>query len=224
MIRLQDLVPAIYYDKSRDFQFIGRLYDIVLNHIKTNADLLYDLPNGKNKDKRLLNLLALTLGFQTKHTYNSKQLEAICSVLPLIMKNKGSLMAIVIATNALLHAEGLTQALDYKVIPNKSIILYLPAELSDLTLLTDLMDYILPAGIYCEVIKELKSTYTIETTITTRDTVIYKTDTTGKAWNKLLNKDELMNIGRANTIDTEGGRGILLNMEIERPKEPTNGD
>ena len=224
MIRLQDLVPAIYYNKSRDFQFIGRLYDIVLNHIKTNTDLLYDLPNGKNKDKRLLNLLALTLGFQTKHNYNSKQLEAICSVLPLIMKNKGSLMAIVIATNALLHAEGLTQALDYKVIPNKSIILYLPAELSDLTLLTDLMDYILPAGIYCEVIKELKSTYTIETTITTRDTVIYKTDTTGKAWNKLLNKDELMNIGRANTIDTEDGRGILLNMEIERPKEPTNGD
>ncbi len=224
MIRLQDLVPAVYYDKSRDFQFIGRLYDIVLNHIKTNADLLYDLPNGKNKDKRLLNLLALTLGFQTKHNYNSKQLEAICSVLPLIMKNKGSLAAIVIATNALLHAEGLTQALDYKVIPNRSITLYLPAELSDLTLLTDLMDYILPAGIYCKFVKELKSTHTIETTITTKDTVMYKTDTTGKAWNKLLNKDELKSIGRANMIDTEKGKGILLNMEIERPEEPTDGD
>jgi hypothetical protein len=97
------------------------------------------------------------------------------------MKNKGSLMAMVIATNALLHADGLTQALDYKVIPNRSITLYLPAELSDLTLLTDLMDYILPAGIYCKFVKELKSTHTIETTITTKDTVMYKTDTTGKA-------------------------------------------
>jgi hypothetical protein len=181
MIRLQDLTPSVYYDKSRDFQFIGRLYDIVLNHIKTNADLLYDLPSGKNKDKRLLNLLALTLGFQTKHNYNSKQLEAICSVLPLIMKNKGSLMAMIIATNALLHAEGLTQALDYHIEPGKSITLYLPADLSDLTLLSDLMDYILPAGIYCEFVKELRSTYQVETVITTEDVVTYKTDDTTKA-------------------------------------------
>jgi hypothetical protein len=181
MIRLQDLTPSVYYDKSRDFQFIGRLYDIVLNHIKTNADLLYDLPSGKNKDKRLLNLLALTLGFQTKHNYNSKQLEAICSVLPLIMKNKGSLMAMIIATNALLHAEGLTQALDYHIEPGKSITLYLPADLSDLTLLSDLMDYILPAGIYCEFVKELRSTYQAETVITTEDVVTYETDDTTKA-------------------------------------------
>jgi hypothetical protein len=53
---------------------------------------------------------------------------------------------------------------------------------------------------------------------------MYKTDNTGKAWNKLLNKDELKSIGRANTIDTEKGKGILLNMEIERPEEPTDGD
>ena len=101
MIRLQDLVPNVYYEKSRDFQFIGRLFDIVLNSVKTNSDTLYNLPSGKNKDERLLNLLAFTLGFQPKHHYNSKQLEAICSVLPLIIQNKGSLMAIVIAKQAM---------------------------------------------------------------------------------------------------------------------------
>lgn len=216
MIRLQDLTPSVYYDKSRDFQFIGRLYDIVLNHIKTNTDLLYDLPSGKNKDKRLLNLLALTLGFQTKHNYNSKQLEAICSVLPLIMKNKGSLMAMIIATNALLHAEGLTQALDYHIEPGKSITLYLPADLSDLTLLSDLMDYILPAGIYCEFVKELRSTYQVETIITTEDVVTYETDNTTKAWNKMLTQEELNNLGRGNQIDKDKGQGILLNMQIEK--------
>lgn len=217
MIRLQDLTPSVYYDKSRDFQFIGRLYDIVLNHIKTNADVLYDLPNGKNKDKRLLNLLALTLGFQSKHDYNSKQLEAICSVLPLIMKNKGSLMAMIIATNALLHAEGLTQALDYTINEGRSITLYLPADLSDITLLADLMDYILPAGIYCEFVKELRSTYQIETTITTEDTVKVETDTTGKAWNQMLTPTEVSALGSATSIDKEQGKGILMNMEIEKP-------
>ena len=50
MIRLQDLVPNVYYEKSRDFQFIGRLFDIVLNSVKTNSDTLYNLPSGKNKD------------------------------------------------------------------------------------------------------------------------------------------------------------------------------
>ena len=123
MIRLQDLVPNVYYEKSRDFQFIGRLFDIVLNSVKTNSDTLYNLPSGKNKDERLLNLLAFTLGFQPKHHYNSKQLEAICSVLSLVIKNKGSLNAIIIATNAILHAEGLTQPLSYSVAPGESITL-----------------------------------------------------------------------------------------------------
>lgn len=30
MIKVQNLTPDIYYNRSRDFQFIGRLYDVVL--------------------------------------------------------------------------------------------------------------------------------------------------------------------------------------------------
>ena len=41
MIRLQDMTPSVYYDQSRDFQFIGRLFDVVLNSVKTNADMVY---------------------------------------------------------------------------------------------------------------------------------------------------------------------------------------
>ena len=65
-------------------------------------------------DEKLLNLLAFTLGFQSKHHYNSKQLLAICSVLPLILKHKGSLNAILIAVNSILYAEGIRQALNYE--------------------------------------------------------------------------------------------------------------
>ena len=110
MIRLQDLTPEVYYKQSRDFQFIGRLYDIVLNYIKTNADNLYYLPIGQNMNEQLLNLLALSLGFKPKNNYNSKQLLAICSVLPEIMKNKGSLQSMITAVNALLAAEEIEQA------------------------------------------------------------------------------------------------------------------
>ena len=47
MIKLQELTPSVYYEQSRDFQFIGRLYDIVLNYIKTNADNLIRYQSAK---------------------------------------------------------------------------------------------------------------------------------------------------------------------------------
>lgn len=165
MIKLQNLTPEIYYKQSRDFQLIGRLFDIVLNYVKTNADNLYSLPIGDDMNENLLNLLSYTLGFKASRNYNSKQLLAICSVLPEIMRHKGSLQSIIIAVNALLGAEGTKQSLDYEMIPKQSITLYLDQNLSDLSLLYDLLNYILPAGISCSFVKEISERYEIKTEI-----------------------------------------------------------
>ena len=221
MIKLQELTPSVYYEQSRDFQFIGRLYDIVLNYVKTNADNLYTLPIGKNMDEKLLNLLAFTLGFQSKHHYNSKQLLAICSVLPLILKHKGSLDAILIAANSILYAEGINQALDYEF-QNNNLVLYLSPDLSDLTLLKDIMIYILPAGIGCDMIKEIQSVNKIETILTTKDEVKVYKDIASK-FNKILNvrddgiKKVLASGKPANNT------GILVNINSRRPNDDSNG-
>lgn len=221
MIKLQELTPSVYYEQSRDFQFIGRLYDIVLNYVKTNADNLYTLPIGKNMDEKLLNLLAFTLGFQSKHHYNSKQLLAICSVLPLILKNKGSLNAILIAVNSILYAEGINQALDYEFKDN-NLVLYLSPDLSDLTLLKDIMVYILPAGIGCDMIKEIQSVNTIKTILTTKDEVTVYKDVANK-FNKILDvrdndiKEMLANGKPANNT------GILVNINSRRSSNNSNG-
>lgn len=171
MIRLQDLTPAVYYDQSRDFQFIGRLYDLVLNYSKTNAANLYNLPIGENMDEQLLNLLALTLGFKPTKNYNSKQLRAICSVLPTILRHKGSIQALVLATNALLAAEGIRQPLDYTLNPKQGITLYVAQELDDLTLFTDLLDYLLPAGLSCNIVKESQVVNEVNTKISVSDNI-----------------------------------------------------
>lgn len=210
MIKLQELTPSVYYEQSRDFQFIGRLYDIVLNYAKTNADNLYTLPIGKNMDEKLLNLLAFTLGFQSKHHYNSKQLLAICSVLPLILKHKGSLNAILIAVNSILYAEGINQALDYEFKDN-NLVLYLSPDLSDLTLLKDIMIYILPAGIGCDMIKEIQNVNTIKTILTTKDEVTVYKDIASK-FSRILNLRE-----KADKDILAGGRpagnaGMLVNI------------
>ena len=221
MIKLQELTPSVYYEQSRDFQFIGRLYDIVLNYIKTNADNLYTLPIGKNMDEKLLNLLAFTLGFQSKHHYNSKQLLAICSVLPLILKHKGSLNAILIAVNSILYAEGINQALDYEF-KNNNLVLYLSPDLSDLTLLKDIMIYILPAGIGCDMIKEIQSVNKIETILTTKDEVKVYKDIASK-FNRILdvrNDDikEMLASGKP-----ANNAGMLVNITSGQPSNNSNG-
>ena len=154
MIKLQNYTPEVYYRESRDFQFIGRLYDLVLNYVKTNVDLIYSLPLSDNSDNQFIDLMAMTLGFHAKHKYTSQQLKAICFVLSEIIRNKGTIKALTIACDAIFHAEGIQGQFDYELTNNNTnIVIYLPQELSDTTLLNDLFEYILPAGMSCQIIK-----------------------------------------------------------------------
>ncbi len=155
MIRLQDLTPEIYYEQSRDFQFIGRLYDVILNYVKTNTDMIYSIPKADAAGSKMIDLLALTLGFSAKHEYNVKQLTAICSILPLILKNKGNIQSVLLIGQALLNSEGVTEAFGYNIDELNPYLLqiYIPPSLSDINLLKDLLVYVLPAGMTAEVVR-----------------------------------------------------------------------
>lgn len=170
MIKLQDMTPAVYYTKSRDFQYIGRLYDIVLNAAKTDIDTIKYINNIDTCDSTLLNLLALTLGFTIRHNYNAVQLRAICSVLPIILRNKGSIKAVSIACDAILAAEGIQDTADFSL-SDGVLTIYLPYTLADTALIEDLLDYVLPAGICCTIIREMKITVAAATTIGLQNTV-----------------------------------------------------
>lgn len=157
MIKLQNLTPEVYYKESRDFQLLGRLFDLVLNAVKTDTDLLYNLPLSTNSDEKLLELLALTLGFKPKHQYNARNLKAVCSVFSEILRNKGSIKAIKIACEALFNSMDISQQLDYdftKDKDNTELNLYIAQDFGDITLLNDLLSYILPAGMSCNIIRE----------------------------------------------------------------------
>ena len=220
MIRLQDLTPAVYYEQSRDFQLIGRLYDLVLNYSKTNAANLYNLPIGKNMDEQLLNLLALTLGFKPVKNYNSKQLRAICSVLPTVLKHKGSIQALVLATNALLAAEGVKQPLDYTMHPKQGITLYVAQELDDLNLFTDLLDYLLPAGLSCNIVKESQALNTVSTILEVTDTVTISGEDamsslrTPDTWVDTLDNSELSTLTTLEVLNTGTTSKMLAQVSL----------
>ncbi len=184
MIRLKDLTPEVYYKESRDFQFIGRLFDVVLNSAKTEVDLMYNIPLSDDSNEKLLELMALTLGFKPKHQYNTRQLKAICKVFPEILRNKGSIKSIIIACNALFNAASAEQALDYDFTRgsnNTELNIYVPQDFKDITVIADLLDYILPAGMSCNIIRELQLKTASTTELETRDviTVYNAGDTTG---------------------------------------------
>lgn len=154
MINIKNQIPGIYYDASRDFQILGHLYEVVLNYIKTNADMLYLLPNGLEADTRSTELLATTLGFKLKRNYDKAQLAAIVSVFPQLLKIKGTKRAIDLAGSALVKAAGIPGMFDSEIdIENKVLTVKIPIELSDITLFLDLLPYILPFGMRLSIVR-----------------------------------------------------------------------
>lgn len=152
MINFFNQVPSVYSDASRDFQYIGWLINIVLNSVKHNVDDLYDLPNIKS-DPRLTEILAMTLGFKVKRNYDQKQLAALVSIIPSVLKYKGTAKAVTIVGEVLLRATGSSGMFECEVKDNCLEVL-LPKDLVDITLFLDLLPYILPAGLTCRIVRK----------------------------------------------------------------------
>lgn len=164
MIKFNSQVPSVYPGASRDFQYLSWLIDIVFNSVKHNVDSLYDLPNAK-ADAKLTELLAMTLGFKVKRNYDQKQLAALVAVLPKILKYKGTKTALYFAGNALIAASGAVGNFSDRsiFIENGELNITIPKDLVDVSLFTDLLPYILPAGITCHIIRTNQITKPVTT-------------------------------------------------------------
>ena len=221
LIKFQDLTPEVYYKRSRDFQYIGRLFDLVLNNAKMNTDIISSLPLNPDMDPRLLDLLALTLGFKSKHEYNTKQLAALCSIFPFVLRNKGSKLAIETACNALLNAEGITKEASVEV-SNQIVSIFLPSELSDLNLLKDLLNYILPAGMSCSIVQEAAFVpLSSATLVSYNDSVVNYTNTSKDLWTEAKNKSAILRQTGTDAANAKEQRakdhaGVFINTSILR--------
>jgi hypothetical protein len=160
MINLYNQVPSVYPSASRDFQYLSWLFNIVLNSVKHNVDSIYNLPNV-DSDTKLAELLAMTLGFKIKRNYDQKQLVALTAILHAALKYKGTEKAILMAAEALVKATGsLGDA--YVEINGTEVEVTLPKDLTDITLFLDLLDYILPAGMTCRIIRKNKKSKKVD--------------------------------------------------------------
>lgn len=206
MIKIKDQIPNIYYDASRDFQILGHLYEVVLNYSKTNADMLYLLPNGIEADTRSTELLATTLGFRLKRNYDKEQLAALVSIFPRLLKIKGTKAAVDLAGNALVKASGVPGVFDSNLDEETHVLtVKIPIELSDITLFMDLLPYILPFGVRVSVIRSTtiyrKISMPINTTVTMRKAL------PGKG-NAGADDYEPHPLGLANIVENDNGLSV----------------
>ena len=232
MIKFKNQVPAIYTKASRDFQYLSWLIDIVLNSVKHNVDSLYDLPNAK-ADPRLTELLAMTLGFKVKRNYDQKQLASLIAALPKILKYKGTETAVHYAGNALIAASGAVGSFQSEVVDGE-LRATLPEELVDISLFTDLLPYILPAGMSCRIVRTNAVTRSLVTKVhyTDKATIRMVKDlefieegqrTTGLSTMFDPDTATYKNASMANFIDSAGNivnTGLLDNSIITAASEP----
>lgn len=95
MFRLQNNVPDVYVQESRDFQLFCRLFDGVFGGVKFGADSLLKATNTSKCPEHLLDLLCLKLGIFTDLSYLSNdQLRILLSCFPTIIRYKGSIKAL----------------------------------------------------------------------------------------------------------------------------------
>lgn len=152
-MKVEKLLPDVYYSQSRDFSYIGRLLEILFNYMKTGADCVSSKFNSLNIDATTAELMALTLGFESKHKYVTHDLVYVISSFSELIRKKGTKSAINTAIKLLMNSQKIKLSTfnddDFiEILPGDNFMLYIniPYQLTDVVLLEDIFDYILPAG------------------------------------------------------------------------------
>ena len=101
-MRLQDNVPSVYVNDSRDFQLLCRLYDCVNNAVMSDIESMPNILVSKDCNSTMLDHLATKVGFFSKHNITNEDLRYIVDAFPYIIKYKGSRRSIEEAINVFL--------------------------------------------------------------------------------------------------------------------------
>ena len=96
LFKLEENVPDIYVEMSRDFQLLCRVYNILVNsNIITQSKIRQQL-NIEQIDDKLLKLLAGRLGFNSDNYIPTEVMRSILLQFPFMIKNNVSNFIIMI--------------------------------------------------------------------------------------------------------------------------------
>ena len=148
MFRLQNNVPEVYVNESRDFQLLCRLYDSAFGSVKYTIDSIRHTSNANECNGRLVELLKSKVGFFSTLSLTQDELRYVLLAFPSIIRNKGTLEAI----KQTIHMWFRLNHIDARLIQlkedaeNRQLIIMTNIVPKDTTLLTEIFKYICPAG------------------------------------------------------------------------------
>lgn len=146
MFRLQNNVPEIYVEESRDFQVFCRLLDTVYSPLKYTTDSIIHTIDTKTCDTRLLELLKTKLGIFTRIELSTRELRYLLQAFPVMIRYKGSLLGIQFVLNLF---QRISQNVNFKAtfhIENNEVVIKFGDSFQNDELLYILLSYILPSG------------------------------------------------------------------------------
>lgn len=159
MFRIQDNVPEVYINESRDFQLISRLYDVLFSGTKYDIDSMVNVLDATLIKDSMIQLLCTKVGFFPRFDIDSNVLKYIIASFPYILKYKGSQRGIEFAVNAILKAENNPDAIGqpYITIVKKkttgssnqsdyTVYIYTTIQLYNRLALEEVLRYVLPIG------------------------------------------------------------------------------
>ena len=226
MIKTRNLVPEVYYNRSRDFQLLGRIYDVIFNYMKMNTNLINNLPYEQNIDDKLISLVTTTLGFKEVHEYNTKQLKGLCSIFVQCLRNKGSLASIQQLLNLLLNIEDEEEPAEvhYDLDNPQLLNIYIPQSIKDTSLFEDMLFYVLPAGMSYRIIKETRVTNKandiiyFESQLVGKESALAVSAQTGK----VLATSQLYSGSTPLDSSTKVEKGRMEDMQLVKPENSEN--
>lgn len=172
-LQLEHNVPDIYVEKSRDFQLICRIINIIANAMAEKADNLINNLDIDNIDEELLYPLVRKLGFTTHKYFPSNILKNIAENFPYLIRNKGTLNAVRDAVYTVISANQTVKILNiYYDSSDSKITITSDVSNKYLDYIEELLEFVVPIGVTWDYVQNVSSVESIETKVTVTSGII----------------------------------------------------
>lgn len=147
MFRVEQNVPEVYVQQSRDFQLYSRLYDLVFQSARFSIDSMEQISDTMHCNDKLLPLIATKVGFFTDLNLTNYADRQVLSAFPYIIKYKGSLMGIQLVANLFQRIMNVNSFVEQDPVDNHRVVIKFEDYSPNVQLLYALLDYIRPTGV-----------------------------------------------------------------------------
>ena len=150
MFLVENNVPDVYINESRDFQLIAKLYDLALQSTRFSIDSMEYISDTNRCINTILPLIGTKVGFFTSQKLTDKVLRKVLSAFPFIIRHKGSKTGIQLVLNLFERITNTKVAMEETDDPNILIIRFFNYML-DVDLLRELLECIRPTGMLFQI-------------------------------------------------------------------------